>query len=67
MKLYSNWRHIVRKSWSLKFIFLAAIFTACEAILPLYVDQFQRDTFAVLTFIAIIGAFVSRLIAQQDI
>ena len=67
MKLYHNWSQILRKSWSLKFIILAAILTACEAILPMYWDEFSRETFAVLTFITIIAAFVARLVAQKDI
>lgn len=67
MKLYDNWREILRKSWSLKFIILAAILTACEAILPLYWDQFPRDTFAALTFVTIIAASIARLVAQKDI
>jgi hypothetical protein len=67
MKLYHNWSQILRKSWSLKFIILAAILTACEAILPMYWDEFSRETFAALTFITIIAAFVARLVAQKDI
>ena len=67
MRLYENWRQILRKSWSLKFIFLAAILTACEAVLPLYWDQFPRDTFAALTFCTIIAASIARLVAQKDI
>ena len=67
MKLYDNWKQILRKSWSLKFVVLAAILTACEAVLPLYWDQFPRDVFAALTFVTIIAAFIARLVAQKDI
>lgn len=67
MRLYDNWKQILRKSWSLKFVVLAAILTACEAVLPLYWDQFPRDVFASLTFVTIIAAFIARLVAQKDI
>lgn len=67
MKLYSNWKDIVRKAWSIKFILLAGILSATEVILPLFFDYFDRGTFAILSFIAVSGAFISRLIAQKDI
>lgn len=66
MKLYSNWKDIVRKAWSIKFILLAGILSATEVILPLFFDYFDRGTFAVLSFIAVSGAFISRIVAQKD-
>ena len=67
MKLYSNWKDIVKKAWSVKFIILAGLLSASEVILPLFFDYFDRGTFAILSFIAVSGAFISRLIAQKDI
>lgn len=67
MKLYTNWKKIVRKAWSIKFIILAGILSASEVILPLFFDYFDRGTFAVLSFVAVSGAFITRLIAQKDI
>ena len=67
MKLYTNWKEIVKKAWSIKFIILAGVLSASEVILPLFFDYFDRGTFAILSFIAVSGAFVSRLIAQKDI
>lgn len=67
MKLYSNWKDIVKKAWSIKFIILAGLLSASEVILPLFFDYFDRGTFAILSFIAVSGAFISRLIAQKDI
>jgi hypothetical protein len=67
MKLYTNWKEIVRKAWSIKFIILAGVLSASEVILPLFFDYFDRGTFAILSFIAVSGAFISRLIAQKDI
>jgi hypothetical protein len=67
MKLYTNWKEIVRKAWSIKFIILAGVLSASEVILPLFFDYFDRGTFAILSFLAVSGAFISRLIAQKDI
>jgi hypothetical protein len=67
MKLYSNWKDIVKKAWSIKFIILAGLLSASEVILPLFFDYFDRGTFAVLSFIAVSGAFISRLVAQKDV
>jgi hypothetical protein len=67
MKLYTNWKEIVRKAWSIKFIILAGVLSASEVILPLFFDYFDRGTFAILSFIAVSGAFISRLIAQKDV
>jgi hypothetical protein len=67
MKLYNNWKEIVRKAWSIKFIILAGVLSASEVILPLFFDYFDRGTFAILSFVAVSGAFISRLIAQKDI
>lgn len=67
MKLYSNWKDIVKKAWSIKFIILAGILSASEVVLPLYFDLFDRGTFAALTFVSVTAAFIARIIAQKDI
>lgn len=67
MKLYTNWKEIVRKAWSIKFIILAGILSAIEVVLPLFYDYFDRGVFAALSFIAVSAAFISRLIAQKGI
>jgi hypothetical protein len=67
MKLYSNWKEIVKKAWSIRFVILAGILSAIEAILPFFYDVFSRGTFAILSFIAIVLAFVSRLVVQKGI
>lgn len=67
MKLYPNWRKIIRKAWSIKFLALAALLTGIEAVLPLFADVIPRGVFSLLTLIAVISAFVARLVAQKDI
>lgn len=67
MKLYDNWKQIVQKAWSIRFIALAGLLSAAEVILPLFFDYFDRGTFALLSFVAVSGAFMARLIAQKDV
>jgi hypothetical protein len=67
MKLYENWREIMRRSWSLRFIILAGLLSGCEIILPLFADQIPRNLFALLSFAAVTAAFVARLVAQKGI
>jgi len=67
VRLYDNWREIVRRSWSLRFIILAGLLSGCEIALPLFADQIPRNLFAVLSFAAVSAAFVARLVAQKGI
>lgn len=67
MKLYDNWRTIVRKAWSVRFMIIAGVLSGVEVVLPLFVDALPRGTFAVLSFLAVSAAFVARIVAQQDV
>lgn len=67
MKLYDNWRGILKKAWSIRLMVLAGVLSAVEVILPLFADSIPRGTFAALSGVTVAGAFVARLIAQQDI
>lgn len=64
MTLYPNWRRILHKAWSIRLGLLAGLFSAAEVILPLFVDALPRNLFAALSFIAVMGAVVARLVAQ---
>lgn len=67
MKLYDNWKDIVRKAWSIRLMVLAGVLSAVEVVLPLFADSIPRGTFAALSGITVAAAFVARLVAQQDI
>ena len=67
LKFYDNWREILRRSWSLRFIILAGILSGCEVALPLIGDHFDQGTFAALSFFFVCAAFIARLVAQKDI
>lgn len=67
MKLYDNWRDIIKKAWSIRFIVLAGVLSACEVVLPLFSDALPDKAFAVLSFVSVAAAFISRIIAQKDV
>lgn len=67
MKLYENWKDIVKKAWSVKFMIIAGVLSAVEVILPFFEDRFPRGLFAALSGISVGAAFVARLVAQKDV
>lgn len=67
MKLYENWKEILRRSWSLRFIILAGVLSGIEVILPFFSEDIPRNIFAGLSFIFVSAAFVARLVAQKGI
>lgn len=66
MTLNENWRLLLRKAWSVRFMVMAFVFTMAEVMLPFFSDAVPPRLFAVMSGIAVAGAFVSRLIAQKD-
>jgi len=64
--LHDNWQTLIRKAWSVKFMVLAFLLTMAEVMLPFFSDAVPPRTFALLSGLAVAGAFVSRLIAQKD-
>ena len=67
MKLYENWRIILQKAWSMRLMALAAVLSGVEVALPFFQESFPRGVFAGLSFAAVAGAFVARLVAQKAI
>jgi len=67
MALYDNWRTIVRKAWSIRLMALAAALSGVEVVLPFFQDLVPRGAFAALSFVAVAGAFVARIVAQKDV
>lgn len=65
--LVYNWRRIMRKAWSMKFMALAATLSGAEVALPFFASSFQPGVFAGLSGLSVGAAFVSRIIAQRDL
>ena len=64
--LHKDWRELVKKAWSVRFMALAFLTTMAEVMLPFFVDDVPPRLLAALTGLAVAGAFVSRLVAQKD-
>jgi hypothetical protein len=67
MRIKDDWREVVKKAWSVKFMALAFALTMAEVMLPFFGNDFPPRTFALLSGLAVAGAFVARLVAQKDI
>lgn len=67
IQLHSDWKLLLRKAWSIRFMAMAAVFGTGEAMLPLFTDAIPRNALALLTLISIAGGMWSRLIVQKDV
>jgi len=67
MKLYDNWKTIIKKAWSIRLMLLAGLLSGIEVALPFFQDTIPRGVFAVLSILAVSGAFVARLVAQKNV
>jgi len=67
MRLYDNWRTILKKAWSIRLMILAGVLSGIEIVVPLFADSLPRGVFAALSFASVAAAFVARLVAQNDL
>jgi len=67
MKLYDNWKEILRKAWSIRFMIIAGLLTGIEVILPLFHENIPRNLFAALSMVFVASALIARLVAQRDV
>ncbi|MCD4511551.1 hypothetical protein LQT97_09900 [Brucella pseudogrignonensis] len=67
MQLVPDWRHVLRKAWSVRLILLAGLLTGIEVALPLLGDAYPIPTglFAILSLVVTMAAFVMRLVSQK--
>ncbi len=67
MKLYDDWKVILKKAWSIRFMILAAVLSGIEVALPYFEEAIPQGLFAGLSALAVSAAFVARLVAQKDV
>ena len=67
MKLYDNWKDIVRRAWSVRFMIIAGLLSGAEVALPYFQGVLPSGTFAALSGIFVGAAFVARLVAQKEL
>ncbi len=67
MRLYDNWKIIVKEAWSLRFMELAIVCEVAQVVLPMYTDIIPRNAFSALIGLAVIGSYISRLVYQPNV
>jgi len=69
LRLVDNWKKVAKHSSSVRFLLIGGVFAGAEAMLPYAQDVFGLTVkqFAWITFFIIMGAFVSRFVAQKSI
>ena len=66
MTLLPDWKRIAKRAWSMRLMAVAAFFAGCEAILPLVNDVLAPRPLAIVAFIVVAGAMLTRIMAQKD-
>jgi hypothetical protein len=64
-KLVADWQWVLKRTWSVRFTVIAALLSGVEAMLPLFSERVPHRLFALLTFLAVAGAFIARFVAQS--
>lgn len=69
MKLANDWTDIAKRAWSMRFMYLLAIFGAVEAALPFLIDGFEIPSkiSGLLTLVITMAAMGARLIYQSGL
>jgi hypothetical protein len=67
-ELIPDWRHVLRRAWSIRLMLLAGVLSGVEVILPVVTDSLPWPRWASASLVALVvsGAFVTRLLAQKD-
>lgn len=65
--LHADWKNILKRAWSVRWMVLAALFSTAEVIAPLFSDVVPRSVFAVLSGLAVGGGVVARVMVQKDV
>ena len=63
--LLPDWKRVAKKAWSLRLMAVAAFFAGCEAILPFVDDVLAPRPLAIVAFVVVVGAMITRLMVQK--
>lgn len=68
MTLLPNWREVLRKAWSIKFMVLAAVMSGAEVVMSILEpsNTLPAGIFAALAGVVTSVALVARLLAQNE-
>ena len=62
----TNWKQIVKRAWSIRFLIVAGILTALETVLPIISEVIPPRIYSTLIGGVIAAAFVARIVSQKD-
>lgn len=70
--LIHDWRAVLGRAWSIRLMLLAGLLSGFEVMLPLakaagWLEWMPAGPFAVLSFMAVAAAFVTRILAQKNL
>ena len=70
MTLLPDWKAVLTKAWSVKFMVLAALLSGGEVVFqflePAFADSLPQGLFASLAGMVTAGALVARVLAQNE-
>ena len=70
MALITDWKDVLKKAWSVKFMLMAALLSGCEVavqfIEPTIAEMMPKGMFASLAGFVTAGALVARVLAQNE-
>lgn len=68
MRLASDWRKIIKHSYSVKVLAFAAVLSGMEFVMPYFADAFADHPriFAGIMFLVVAAAFFARIVAQHE-
>lgn len=66
MKLSPDWRRILKRAWSVRWMALAGILSGLEAALPFFTDRIPPGLMAVASVLAVGGGFIARIVVQKN-
>lgn len=67
VRLVSDWRWVLARSWSVRFIAIAAVLSGLETAMAVFADNppIPKGTFALLSFFVTAAALIARFVAQS--
>lgn len=68
MKLVADWRRVLTRAWSIRWMAAAAVFSGIEVAVP-FLDGYLSlppRLFAALAGVATAVAFIARIVAQKE-
>lgn len=70
MTLHPDWKGILKRAWSVKFMLAAGLLSGCEVMVPmlapLVAQTMPQGVFAALAGLVTAGALISRILAQGE-